>query len=128
MTSFLLALSVVLALSIAGACALVILPARRTAGRYASTPSAGVVVAKNEGWLPLARCPKGHPACLRCVDADHCVALRLMELGMTPGVELQVVQDGGPLLVAVRGSRVALGRDLAENVWVELRPLADPGK
>ena len=42
-------------------------------------------------------------------------------MGLTPGVELRVVQDnGGPMLVSVRGSRVALGRDLADNLWVEM--------
>lgn len=127
MTSFFLALSVVLVVSVAGACALVILPSRKAARRPVSLPFTRDGFAKEDGWLPLARCPKGHPACLRCVEADHCVALRLVELGMTPGVELQVVQDGGPWLIAVRGSRVALGRDLAENVWVELQPSADTG-
>jgi DtxR family Mn-dependent transcriptional regulator len=60
---------------------------------------------------------------LRCMEVDRCLVRRLTELGLTPGVELQVVQDGGPMLVSVRGSRVALGRELADNVWVELHPL-----
>lgn len=73
------------------------------------------------GLLPLADCPRGRPACLRCLQVDRCIVHRLLELGLTPGVELRVVQDnGGPMLVSVRGSRVALGRDLAENLWVEV--------
>lgn len=73
------------------------------------------------GWLPLVDCPRDCRACLRCMDIDHCVVRRLRELGLTPGVEVRVVQDaGGPMLVSVRGSRVALGRDLAEKMWVEL--------
>ncbi len=74
-----------------------------------------------EGLLPLSDCPRGHTACLRCLHVDRCVVHRLLELGLTPGVELRVVQDsGGPMLVSVRGSRVALGRDLAANLWVEV--------
>lgn len=73
------------------------------------------------GWLPLVDCPLDCHACLRCLQVDHCVVHRLLELGLTPGTEVRVVQDsGGPMLLSVRGSRVALGRDLAEKMWVEL--------
>jgi Fe2+ transport system protein FeoA len=73
------------------------------------------------GLLPLVDCPRDRQACLRCVQIDHCVVRRLRELGLTPGVEVRIVQDaGGPMLVSVRGSRVALGRDLAAKMWVEL--------
>ena len=73
------------------------------------------------GLLPLSDCPRDCTACLRCLQVDRCVIHRLLELGLTPGVELRVVQDnGGPMLVSVRGSRVALGRDLADNLWVEM--------
>lgn len=73
------------------------------------------------GLLPLADCPRGRDACLRCLLVERCVVHRLLELGLTPGTDLRVVQDsGGPMLVSVRGSRVALGRDLAQQLWVEL--------
>ncbi|MCA9865891.1 MAG: ferrous iron transport protein A [Anaerolineales bacterium] len=76
------------------------------------------------GLLPLAECPQGRDACLRCLQVDRCVIHRLLELGLTPGTRVRVVQDaGGPMLLAVRGSRVALGRDLAERMWVELPEL-----
>lgn len=69
--------------------------------------------------FPLSGCPLGQSVCLQCLEVDHCVLHRLRELGLTPGVELAVIQDsGGPLLVSVRGSRVALGRDLANNLYV----------
>jgi Fe2+ transport system protein FeoA len=76
------------------------------------------------GLLPLSDCPRDRTACLRCLQVDRCVVHRLLELGLTPGVELRVVQDnGGPMLVSVRGSRVALGRDLADNLWVEMNQM-----
>lgn len=78
------------------------------------------------GLLPLSDCPRDRTACLRCLHVERCVVHRLLELGLTPGVELRVVQDnGGPMLVSVRGSRVALGRGLTDNLWVEMHALAD---
>ena len=56
-----------------------------------------------------------------CLQVDRCVIHRLLEMGLTPGTAVRVVQDaGGPMLLSVRGSRVALGRDLAEKLWVEV--------
>ena len=80
--------------------------------------TAGFIAA---GWRPLVDCPRNCDACLRCLKVDRCVIHRLRELGLTPGTEVRVVQDaGGPMLLSVRGSRVALGRDLAEKLWVEV--------
>ena len=51
-----------------------------------------------------------------CKHASH----RLAELGLTPGVEFEVLRkgNGGPLLLAVRDSRLALGRHVAQRVIV----------
>ncbi|MEZ4728570.1 MAG: FeoA family protein [Caldilineaceae bacterium] len=73
----------------------------------------------------LARATIGQPLRLIVVRADHKVTHRLAELGLTPGVTLAVVQaTGGPLLVAVRGARIAIGRELARQM--EVAPL-EPG-
>ena len=53
------------------------------------------------------------------IDAGKKLAHRLTELGLTPGVELLVVHDsGGPLLLSVRDSRVAIGRGMANKLHV----------
>ncbi|TFG09094.1 ferrous iron transport protein A [Candidatus Thorarchaeota archaeon] len=46
---------------------------------------------------------------------------RLVDLGLTRGCKFKVVQGGskGPVLVEVRGTRVALGHALAERVLVK---------
>jgi Fe2+ transport system protein FeoA len=95
---------------------------RNHTGRMASNnPAEDPADLLADGLLPLADCPLDCQACLKCVQVDHCIVLRLRELGLTPGVQVRVVQDtGGPMLVSVRGSRVALGRDLTRNMWVEL--------
>jgi Fe2+ transport system protein FeoA len=49
------------------------------------------------------------------------IAGRLTSLGFTPGVEVQMTQNfgHGPLIVTVRGTRVALGRGEAAKICVE---------
>jgi len=47
---------------------------------------------------------------------------RLMEMGLTPGTEVTVVKSApfrGPIEVHVRGSRLAIGRGMAERIFVE---------
>jgi Fe2+ transport system protein FeoA len=46
---------------------------------------------------------------------------RLMDMGLTPGAEVMVVKSApfhGPLEIIVRGSRLALGRGMAERIFV----------
>lgn len=47
---------------------------------------------------------------------------RLMDMGLTPGTRITVVKSApfhGPLEILVRGSRLALGRGMAERIFVE---------
>ncbi|MEJ2758819.1 MAG: FeoA family protein [Anaerolineales bacterium] len=47
------------------------------------------------------------------------IVRRLVELGLTPGVHLRKLQDaGGPVILAIRDSRIALGRGMAEKLFV----------
>lgn len=64
--------------------------------------------------------PAGQPVRLLVINAGQRLTHRLSELGLTPGVELLIVHDsGGPLLLAVRDSRVAVGRGMAHKIRVE---------
>jgi Fe2+ transport system protein FeoA len=47
---------------------------------------------------------------------------RLMDMGLTPGTRVTVVKSApfhGPVEILVRGSRLALGRGMAERIFVE---------
>jgi len=47
---------------------------------------------------------------------------RLMDMGLTPGTRVSVVKSApfhGPIEIRVRGSRLALGRGMAERIFVE---------
>lgn len=69
--------------------------------------------------LPLTMAAAGQPLRLVEIRAGHELTHRLAELGLTRGVELKVVQDaGGPLLISVRGSRIAIGRGMAHKLMV----------
>jgi len=47
---------------------------------------------------------------------------RLMDMGLTPGTKITVIKSApfhGPIEILVRGSRLALGRGMAERIIVE---------
>ena len=67
----------------------------------------------------LTCAPIGQPVLLTKIEAGHRLTHRLTELGLTPGVKLAVTQDnGGPLMISVRGSRIAIGRGMAQKIRV----------
>lgn len=72
------------------------------------------------GTFLLSAASKGQKVRLVSIDAGKKLTHRLNELGLTPGVELMLVHDsGGPLLLSVRDSRVAVGRGMAEKLRVK---------
>jgi len=49
---------------------------------------------------------------------------RLEDMGLTPGTKVTVVKSApfhGPLEVYVRGSRLALGKGMADRIFVEVK-------
>ena len=74
---------------------------------------------KIQNQSPLSMAVAGQELRLVEIQAGRRLAHRLAELGLTPGVTLRVVQkNGGPLLISVRGSRIAIGRGLAHKLLV----------
>ncbi len=68
---------------------------------------------------PLTMAPIGQDLFLCKLCGGRRLAHRLAEMGLTPGVCLRIVQDaGGPLLISVRDSRIALGRGIASKLQV----------
>jgi len=75
----------------------------------------------SNGLLPLSMVGTGQKVRLVEISAGTKLRRRLTELGLTPGVELQVMQDqGGPLLLSIYNSRLAVGRGMAHKIMVEL--------
>ena len=70
--------------------------------------------------IPLNTLEQGEHAIVHSLCGGRTVSNRLVSLGFTPGVELEMVQNfrRGPLIVALRGTRVALGRGEATKILV----------
>jgi ferrous iron transport protein A len=67
----------------------------------------------------LDQLPAGERGVIVRMGGDPVVRRRLLDLGLTPGVELAVLRaEGRALLVAVGDTRLALGRDLARAVLI----------
>ena len=76
--------------------------------------------------FPLAMAVVGEPVRVESVNGGEKLIRRLTALGLTPGVNLSIVQDnGGPLLISVRDSRLALGRGMAQKVMVSVSENVD---
>ena len=72
-------------------------------------------------FLPLSDLKKGEHATLFEIRSGRGAASRLSSLGFTPGVEIEMTQNygHGPLLVSLRGTKVALGREEAQKTIVQ---------
>jgi ferrous iron transport protein A len=76
--------------------------------------------------MTLAQLKKGEKAWVaRVIDQDgDVVSLRLMELGMLEGSEVEVIHEapygGDPIAVRIRGSLIALRRAEAARVELQL--------
>ena len=70
--------------------------------------------------LSLLQLRPGQSAVVVGCSAGHGLMCRLAAMGFTPGSRLTVLSNygGGPLLVMVHGSRIALGRGEAAKVMV----------
>jgi Fe2+ transport system protein FeoA len=54
------------------------------------------------------------------VEAGGDLQSRLAAMGLVPGVEIEVIQNfmQGPFLIEVKGSRIILGRGMAQKIRV----------
>ncbi len=69
--------------------------------------------------FPLTQAPVGQQVQLVNIDGGRKLNHRLVEMGLTPGVNIRILQNsGGPLLLAISDSRIALGRGMAHKVNV----------
>lgn len=71
--------------------------------------------------MPLSMTSPGQEVRLVGIRGGWGIRRRLADMGLTPGEKVWVVQSGpsGPLLIAVRDSRLALGRGMAHKIMVE---------
>ncbi len=71
--------------------------------------------------MPLAFLPEGSSATIVGIRGGRRLVRRLTGLGLTPGTQVRALRSGyGPILIEVRGTRLALGKGVAMKVFVEV--------
>ncbi len=78
---------------------------------------------RHENLTPIRELKGGKYGKISFIRGEHKVLQRLLDMGLTPGTRIQVVKVApmdGPVEVSVRGSKLALGQDIACNVFVEV--------
>jgi ferrous iron transport protein A len=69
--------------------------------------------------IQLTMVAPGQPVRVVDITSTQRVNRRLAEMGLSRGVRLEILKDqGGPLLISVRDTHLALGRDVAQAIMV----------
>jgi len=76
---------------------------------------------KGDNSVSLSNIPEGRKVKLVRVEAGRGLRSRLVSMGLTPNAELTVISNRhpGPFIVAVKESRVMLGRGMAAKIIVK---------
>ena len=71
--------------------------------------------------MPLTLVHEGKTAVLRSIEGGRQIKGRLAALGLLPGTKLEVIQNSGhgPFVIAVKGSRIVIGRGMAAKISVD---------
>ncbi|MGI2336239.1 MAG: DtxR family transcriptional regulator [Dehalogenimonas sp.] len=72
--------------------------------------------------VPIASLKEKQEGTIAFIRGDNTVLRRLLDLGLTPGTSIKVNRIAplkGPVEIAVRGSKLALGDEIVCNVFVE---------
>lgn len=72
--------------------------------------------------MSLLSVNSGQSVILRDIDWGIKLKRKLHDMGMTPGVKINMIQRSafGPCVVEVRGTRLALGRGIVKKIFVDL--------
>lgn len=69
--------------------------------------------------IPLNLIDTGKKGIVYDISAGQRASKRLYEMGFNKGSELKVVKnDRGPIIVSLSGTKIALGRGLAQKIMV----------
>ena len=72
--------------------------------------------------MPLAMVPSGKKAKIISIGGGRGLKGHLISMGLNIGSEIEVLSQGtpGPFLVAVRDTRLAIGRGIAQRIMVSV--------
>jgi Fe2+ transport system protein FeoA len=74
---------------------------------------------RGEDLVPLSDVNEGRRVTVRSVSGGQGLVCRLAALGLMTGASIVVLRNaGGPFLLAVKGTRIAIGRGMAYKILV----------
>ena len=71
--------------------------------------------------MTLSRIDQGEEVTLIDIDGGRGLRSKLYSMGLVPGITLKILNrnGSGPVMIAVKDSRLAIGRGMAEKIIVE---------
>ncbi len=78
---------------------------------------------KRKGMVSLADMKPGQQGAVVSIDSGQQAKRRLEDMGLTPGAEISVSRTaplGGPVEIRVRGSSLAIGRGMAQKIYLKV--------
>ncbi len=86
-------------------------------------PDGDEIPEKNSRIFSLVRAPTGKPLNLLFSKLEKDAELdRIRALGILPGGKVEIIKriSGGPMIVRVKDSEIALGKDISSRIYVEV--------
>lgn len=72
--------------------------------------------------MPLSFVKSGDIVKLKAINCGFKLKKRLQDMGITQDLEFKVVNNtNGPLIIEIRGSKIALGRGEAQKIIVDVQ-------
>ena len=70
--------------------------------------------------MPLSMAKNGHRLKIKAIYGGRGLQARLSAMGLIPGMYIEIISNNqrGPLVVRVMGSRIMLGRGMAQKIIV----------
>lgn len=70
--------------------------------------------------MPLIFVNKGEKARVEQINGGDTFSKKMMEMGFYKGMEIEIISnDNGLLIIGLDGSRIALGRAMAQRIMVQ---------
>jgi DtxR family Mn-dependent transcriptional regulator len=80
---------------------------------------------RDQSLVSICNLKEGDKARIAFIRGGHKILQRLLDMGLTPGTNIDIVRLAplsGPIEIGVRGAKIALGRGIASNVFVNSPP------
>ena len=78
---------------------------------------------RRKSLVPLTWLKEGSRCVIEFIRGEHKTLRRLLDMGLTPGTRISVLRTApmsGPVEIYVRGSRLAIGKGIASNIFVSI--------